>query len=101
MQPITSLEHAQRILRQRDLHDAQAQQLLDYLLRQQLEHRQRLQGMESLLLVMLEFTRLVITHVETTGHADNQAIKDNLARTVEAMRLAQEQIRPARDKTSG
>ncbi len=100
MQQITSLEHAQRILRQRDLHDAQAQQLLDYLLRIQLEHRQRLQGMESLLLVMLEFTRLVIAHVETTGHADDPAIKETLARTVEAMQIAQSQIRPEPPKTA-
>jgi hypothetical protein len=94
MQSITSLEHAQRILRQREVHDAQIQQLLDYLLRMNLELRERFKGVEALLLSNLEFTRLVITHIEKTGHESDVELKSALERAVNAMKDAQRLIKP-------
>ena len=68
MQKIQSLEHAQRILRQREIHDSQVQQLLDFAITQQIVLKRRTQGVEALLMAALEFTRMTMTHLEKTGH---------------------------------
>lgn len=91
---ITTVEHAQRILRQREVHDAQVHQLLDFLLRMNLELRERFKGVEALLLSNLEFTRLVIGHIEKTGHESDEHLKTALQRAVEAMKEAQRLIKP-------
>jgi hypothetical protein len=94
MQRIASLEHAQRVLRQRELHDAQVQQLIEYLLGQVIAVRDRSQAFEALLLAMLEFTRTVMTHVEKTGHQDDPELKAAFERAVETLQRAQGIIKP-------
>jgi hypothetical protein len=100
MQTITTLEHAQRILRQREVHPAQIQQLLEYLLRMHVETRERFKSVEALLLTSLEFTRLVIAHIEKTGHAADDDLKTSLERAVNAMKEAQRLIKPEPRKST-
>ena len=101
MQKIQSLEHAQRILRQREVHDAQVQQLLDYLLDQQQALKARTQGLEALQLAVLEFTRLSMVHLEKTGQQEDAAVKEALQRVVAALQKAQALIAPPRPEAAG
>ncbi|MBA3846468.1 MAG: hypothetical protein H0X45_07475 [Planctomycetes bacterium] len=98
MQKIQSLEHAQRILAQREVHDAQVQQLLDYLLTQHVQMRSRTQGVEALLLASLEFTRMTMTHLEKTGHQEDPEVAESVQRVVVALQKAQALIAPLKDE---
>ncbi len=98
MQTIQSLEHAQRILAQREVHDAQVHQMLDYLLTQHVAIRNRTQGVEALLLVALEFTRMTMTHLEKTGHQVDPEVKEAVLRVVGALQKAQALIAPIKDE---
>ena len=94
MQKITTIEHAQRILRQREIFDAQVHQLLDFLLGQAVAAKRRSEGVEALLLSALEFTRMTMTHLEKTGHQEDAEVKLAVQRVVVALQKAQALIAP-------